>query len=143
MEPRLSYLVGRLDRVLRRRLNDALRPHDLTIPEYTALSVLQALGGLSNAQLARRSLITPQSISEVLAGLVERGYIRRFAQPGHGRIVQSELTEAGREAFRAGSRAVEAVEREMLGELDARDAAALHAALHSCVRSLGGGLADG
>ena len=71
MEPRLSYLIGRLDRVLRRRLSAAVEPVGLTLPAYTALSVLRAQDGLSNAQLARRSLVTPQSMSEVLALLVD------------------------------------------------------------------------
>ena len=56
MEPRLSYVIGRLDRVLRRRLGAALEPAGLTLPAYTALSVLRDRDGLSNAQLARRSL---------------------------------------------------------------------------------------
>ena len=53
MEPRLSYLIGRLDRVLRRRLAAAVEPAGLTLPAYVALSVLRAQDGLSNAQLAR------------------------------------------------------------------------------------------
>jgi len=61
MEPRLSYAIARLDRVLRRRLTAAVEPTGLTLPAYTALSVLRAQDGLSNAQLARRSLVTPQS----------------------------------------------------------------------------------
>ncbi len=73
MEPRLSYVIGRLDRVLRRRLAAAVEPIGLTLPAYTALSVLRAHDGLSNAHLARRSLVTPQSMSEVLTLLVEQG----------------------------------------------------------------------
>ena len=84
MEPRLSYVIGRLDRVLRRRLSAAVEPSGLTLPAYTALSVLRAHDGLSNARLARRSLVTPQSMSEVLAQLVEQGYVRRLAEPGIG-----------------------------------------------------------
>src|SRR4029079_12281031 len=63
--PRVSYLVGRLDRALRRRMNDALAPSGLSLAQYTVLSVLQARGGLSNAQLANRALINAQDIHEV------------------------------------------------------------------------------
>src|SRR5437867_2568522 len=83
---RLRYVTGRLDRVLRRRLSAAVEPVGLTLPAYVALSVLRAQNGLSNAQLARRSLVTPQSMSEALTQLVDRGYVRRRADPGHGRI---------------------------------------------------------
>src|SRR5439155_21814414 len=88
---RLSYVVGRLDRVLRRRLGEALAPHGLTVADYTALSVLRSRSGLSNAQLARRTLITPQSMNEVLGRLVERGYVDRSQDTDHGRIIRAEL----------------------------------------------------
>ena len=136
VEPRLSYVIGRLDRVLRRRLGAAVEPAGLTLPAYTALSVLREQGGLSNAQLARRSLITPQSMSEVLARLVEQGYVRRRASPGEGRAIRIELTTAGRRALERCDRAVDGVEREMLRDLDAGEAASLRDALIRCGRAL-------
>jgi DNA-binding MarR family transcriptional regulator len=136
MEPRLSYLIGRLERVLRRRLTAAIEPDGLTLPAYTALSVLRAQDGLSNAQLARRSLVTPQSMSEVLALLVELGYVRRRAEPGNGRVIRMELTASGRRALERCDRAVDAVEGELLGDLDADEAADLRDALLRCSRAL-------
>jgi DNA-binding MarR family transcriptional regulator len=132
VEPRLSYIIGRLDRVLGRRLAAAVAPSGLTLSAYTALSVLRAQRGLSNARLARRSLVTPQSMSEVLAQLVEQGYVRRQAEPGHGRIIRIELTKAGARALERCDRAVDEVEREMLRELDAGEAASLRDALLRC-----------
>src|SRR5471032_3491323 len=117
MEPRLSYVIGRLERVLRRRLTAAVEPAGLTLNGYTALSVLRAQNGLSNAQLARRSLVTPQSMSEVLTLLVDLGYVRRRAEPGHGRIIRTELTRAGSLALARCDHAVDEVELQMLGGL--------------------------
>jgi len=136
VEPRLSYVIGRLERVLRRRLTAAVEPTGLTLPAYTALSVLRAQDGLSNAQLARRSLVTPQSMSEVLALLVELGYVRRRAEPGHGRVMRTELTAAGRRALDRCDRAVDAVERDLLRGLDADETADLRAALVRCSHAL-------
>jgi DNA-binding MarR family transcriptional regulator len=136
VEPRLSYVIGRLDRQLRRRLSAAVEPSGLTLPAYTALSVLQAHDGLSNARLARRSLVTPQSMSEVLAQLVAQGYVRRLAEPGHGRVIRIELTDEGREVLARCDRAVDAVERELLGELGADEAADLRETLIRCSRVL-------
>lgn len=135
-EPRLSYLVGRLDRLLRRRLREALGDHGLTLPEYTALSVLRARGGLSNAQLARRSLITPQSMSEVLASLAGRGLILRKAAPDHGRVIRTELTRAGTAVLAACDLAVDELEREMLSALGEQDRDWLLQSLGTCVRTL-------
>ncbi len=136
MEPRLSYVVGRLERVLRRRLSTALEPAGLTLSAYTALSVLHAQDGLSNAQLARRSLVTPQSMSEVLALLADRKYVRRRADPNHGRVIRNELTAAGRRALDRCDSAVNEVEREMLAGLGRGEVARLRDGLVHCGRSL-------
>jgi DNA-binding MarR family transcriptional regulator len=137
-EPRVSYVIGRLERVLRRRLSAAVEPAGLTLPAYTALSVLRVQDGLSNAQLARRSLVTPQSMSEVLTLLVERGYVRRRADPSHGRVIRTELTKRGRRALERCDRAVDEVEREMLGDLDDDEVAGLPDVLIRCGRALEG-----
>ena len=137
-EPRLSYVIGRLDRVLRRHLAVALEPTGLTLPAYTALSVLRGQDGLSNAQLARRSLVTPQSMSEVLTLLVDLGYVRRLAEPGHGRVIRTELTDEGSRALDCCAVAVDEVEREMLGDLDADEATGLRDVLIRCGRTLEG-----
>lgn len=138
MEPRISYVIGRLERVLRRRLTAAVEPAGLTLPAYTVLSVLRAEDGLSNAQLARRSLVTPQSMSEVLTLLVDQGYVRRRAEPGHGRVIRTELTKAGSRALERCDRAVDDIEHEMLGDLDADEATTLRGVLVRCGRALEG-----
>jgi DNA-binding MarR family transcriptional regulator len=119
-----------------------LRPFGLTVPQYTALSVLRARGGLSNAQLARRSFITPQSMSEVVTALVQKGLVRREAHPTHGRILRTELTAAGSAVLARCDEAVDGVEEQMLRELSTRERERLLAHLKSCVRMLGAGFAD-
>jgi DNA-binding MarR family transcriptional regulator len=141
-EPRLSYVIGRLERVLRRRLAAAVAPTGLTLPAYTALSVLQVQDGLSNAQLARNSLVTPQSMSEVLTLLVDGGFVRRRAEPGHGRIIRTELTAVGRRALERCDAAVDAVEQELLRELAPAEVANLRDVLIRCARVVERDLAD-
>jgi DNA-binding MarR family transcriptional regulator len=134
--PRATYLVGRLDRLLRRRLGDTLAPHGLTLAEYTALSVLRSRPGLSNAQLARRTLITPQSMNEVLAHLVGLGLVSRRPDPDHARVLRTELTAAGKRTLAAANRTVAAIEREMLSGLTEAQATKFAAALASCIEQL-------
>jgi len=135
--PRVSYLVGRLDRVLRRALGEALAPHGLTVAEYTTLSVLATRSGLSNAQLARRALITPQAMNEVLARLERRRLVRRTADAAHGRIRRTELTAAGTRLLTAADGLVDAVERDLLRALPAADRRRLGALLAECLRDTG------
>ena len=133
---RISYAVGRLDRVLRRRLGAALEPHGLSLPEYTALSVLSARSGLSNAQLARRSLITPQAMHEVLGRLEERRLVRRRADRAHGRVRPAELTAAGGRKLAAADAAVDAVERKMLAGIPAAERRRFAQLLASALRDI-------
>lgn len=130
----ISYLIGRLHRLLRRRLGEAISHMGLTVQQYTVLSVLGARGQLSNAQLAERSLITPQAANEMVKAMEERGWIDRAADPNHGRVIHLRLTDAGREILDAAHAAVAALEDEMLAGIAARDR--FQDQLRACVNAL-------
>jgi DNA-binding MarR family transcriptional regulator len=140
VEPRITYVVARLERALRRELAELVKQADLTIPQYTALSVLRARSGLSNAQLARRSYITPQTMSEVIAALEDKGLVSRQPDPGHGRILRIEVTRKGRRVLARCDAAVTRLEEDMLADLSGDQRAALIDSLRSCVHRLGAGL---
>src|SRR5512135_3527881 len=114
VEPRLSYVIARLERALRAAINERVRPHGLTTLQYTTLSVLGRRGGLSNAQLARRSYMTPQSMSEVIEAM---GLITRSRHPNHRRVMPARLTAKGSRVLEACDRAVDDMEAEMLRDL--------------------------
>ena len=141
--PTLLYLIGRIDRVVRRRIDEVVGSHGLSVNQYTTLSVLERRSGLSNAQLARRALVSPQSMNEVLLTLERRGLVRRRAHPEHGRILQARLTAKGRRLLGACDAAVRDVEARMMRDLTARDEAALRRGLIAGVRALHGGLQTG
>ena len=90
-----SYLIGRADRLISAQLEAALHGSGLSLPEFTALSVLAARPGLSNARLARRSLVTPQAMHKVIRSLEEAGLVTRTAAPHGGRTLEAEITDAG------------------------------------------------
>ncbi|HKR41555.1 MAG TPA: MarR family transcriptional regulator [Paraburkholderia sp.] len=133
---RLSYLIGQLDRVVSRRLTEALARHGLTLPQYTALSVLRARGRSSNAQLAERSFITPQATNEVVKTMEANGWVMREADPMNRRVVLLSLTEAGNALLGECDAAADHVEGAMLDDMDIETAEKLHALLHACVRNL-------
>lgn len=122
-EQRASYLVGRADRVLRSKLEVVLREVDMTLSEITALSVLQARPGLSNARLARRSLVTPQGMHKVMTSLEAAGYVTRSASSG--RKLEAFITDAGRRKLVEAEPLMSAVEDEFLADLDATERATL------------------
>jgi DNA-binding MarR family transcriptional regulator len=139
---RVSYVLGRLDRALRLRLDEVLKPLGVTTPQFTALSVLRRREALSNAQLARRSLITPQSMFAVLSALERKGMIERTPAPDHGRVLHTRLTAEGRALMARCEQAVDAVERQMLEGFSAAERRALLDAAKRSVRNLHAGLAD-
>jgi DNA-binding MarR family transcriptional regulator len=131
--------MGRLDLALRRNLSEGLASVGVTLPQYTALSVLRARGALSNAQLARRVLITPQSTIKVIAALEKKGLITRVPDPDHGRILRTLLTPNGQDVLEACDGVAAQVEARMLEELSSNERSELHAGLKTCVRNLGAG----
>jgi DNA-binding MarR family transcriptional regulator len=133
---RLPYLIGRTDRIVKRRLGEALAPHGLTVPQFTALSVLHARGSLSNAQLAERSFMSPQSANEVVKTMEARGWVTRTPDPTHGRIVMLGLTDEALALLALCDEAVSRLEKEMLQGIDVAHAALLHDLLLQCGRNL-------
>jgi DNA-binding MarR family transcriptional regulator len=138
--PKVSYLVGRLDRALRKRINEALAPSGLSVSQYTVLSVLQARGELSNAQLASRAFITPQAMNEVVQSLEAQKLVTRRQDPSHGRIVQLTLTARGMDTLRDCDAAVRALEQSMLARLSDAERDTLCTSLTACIQTLEGHL---
>ncbi len=129
--PLLSYLIGRLDRAVRNRLNEVLAPFELSVSQFTTLSVLKRRPGLSNAQLARRALILPQSMIQVISNLEDRGLVQRAPDPKHNRILQTRLTLPGERLLDRAEQATRQLEAQliaMVGDDDDVDhiAAVLH-----------------
>ena len=143
VEPRISYVVARLERAVRAAVNERVRPHDLTTLQYTTLSVLGARGQpLSNAQLARRAYMTPQSMIEVIDALERKGLIRRDTHPNHRRVYPATLTAKGRQVLKACDAAVEEMEEEMLAGLSRDERESLLVWLKMCVRALHAGFPE-
>jgi DNA-binding MarR family transcriptional regulator len=135
-EVRIAYLIGRLDRALRRKLPAALASFGLTLPQYTALSVLKVHERLSNAELAERSFMTPQSANEMVQAMVAKALIGRDPDPEHRRIIRLRLTADGRRTLRKADGAVLNIERRMLGNLPRSEQTKLRAHLNQCLQGL-------
>lgn len=134
--PRFVYAVGALDRAVRRRLGVVLGSFSLTLPEYTALSLLRRRGGYSNAELAKGALVSPQAMNEVIKSLEERRILERTPSTSHGSVLNTFLTEAGRELLNRCDIEVDAMERAMLDGISADDAKETISLLMRCVRNL-------
>ncbi|MEV6647697.1 MarR family transcriptional regulator [Amycolatopsis sp. NPDC051371] len=135
--PLTLYLVKRLELVIRALLDDALRPLGLTTLQYTALTVLEASGALSSAQLARRSFLRPQTMHEMVLALEKRGLIARAPKPDNRRVLLAGLTETGHRLLADCAPAVAEVEDALLADLSPGQRATFREGLQHGVLALG------
>lgn len=134
--PRLSYLVFRLERRIRARLDDALARHGVTTTEYMTLSEMRLRSGLSSAQLARIAFVTPQAMNLVIRDLEQRGLISREPSENGGRVLRASLTRTGLSVLRRCDRALDDIEEVMLATLDEEDLQSLADHLTACSQAL-------
>lgn len=133
---RLGYALKRAQSALRHRMDQALRPLDLTAPQYAVLAALELEPGTSNAALARAAFVTPQTMVRIVASLERQGLVVREADPSHGRIRRALLTARGREVVAQAHAIVEDVEARMLSSVSPEEASRLAGALETFAENL-------
>jgi DNA-binding MarR family transcriptional regulator len=137
-EPSLIYAIGRVNQGIVRAMRARLAAFSLSVQEYTTLSVLAARPGLSNAQLARRALVTPQSMIEIVAKLEARRLVHRTVDPANARVLRAEPTRAGRALLQRADPAIAEVEAQVLRALPAREREEVTRGMRRMMDSLSG-----
>jgi DNA-binding MarR family transcriptional regulator len=110
-EPDVEQVAAALQlsiRLLRRQLRQSQRDGDmqsqrdgdLTLPETSALALLDRGGPTTPGALAKVEQISPQSMGATLGALEARGLVERQADPADGRRVVMSITAAGTAALR-------------------------------------------
>jgi DNA-binding MarR family transcriptional regulator len=136
---KVGYLVKRVQAALRATMDEALRPLGLSVSQYAILEALLEEGESesSNAAIARRCFITPQSASEMIAALTKSELVVRRSSTRTPRI-RYALTRRGRaKCIKARQRVLDIEERMLAGQTDAsRKRIAIF--LERCARALEG-----
>jgi DNA-binding MarR family transcriptional regulator len=107
-------------------VNDAVSNHGVTTAQIGLMRQLANEPGLSGAELARRLLISPQGVQLAITALERRGLVERKQDPQHGRILQTYLTDRGREVVTAVLADALAAHDQVFGVLDADERQMLH-----------------
>lgn len=136
VQQRLGYIIKRAQQALRSRMDTALDNVDLTTPQYAALSILEEEQKLSNAELARRCFLTPQTMHKIVTGMEEKGLVERKSDPTHGRKINTLLTSPGKKKLGEAHQIVKQIEQEMTAGLSADDVEATTNNLVHCIQSL-------
>jgi DNA-binding MarR family transcriptional regulator len=131
------WLITQAHHHVRRLVNDAVRDQGVTGAQVAMLNRLAAQPGLSGAELARLSLISPQASHLALETLERKGLVERRRDPHHGRIVRSYLTEEGRRLAEQSITAAVEGGTELLCVLDAEERETLRRLLQRLLEHAG------
>lgn len=91
--------IGRLVKTgyitLRREVEELLKPLGLTHPQWSALSIIRHVPGITPSQLEPILMIERPSVTSLLNGLESKAFIIRKDHPLDGRSKQIYLTDTG------------------------------------------------
>jgi DNA-binding MarR family transcriptional regulator len=117
----LGYLLRQAAHASRSDLESLLSDTKVTHPQFVVMTMVGAYPGLSNADIARLSLLTPPTVSVIVGNLKRAGLISSTKHQTHGRIQQLELTDVGNEMLKSCRRHVRAAEKRLVSGLSDTD----------------------
>jgi DNA-binding MarR family transcriptional regulator len=138
VEERMGLRIKRVEQELTAAKHAALRSFKINVPQYNVLLALMLEPGLSGAALARRGMVTPQTMSSVLSTLEGRGLVERRPHPIHSHILEARLTRSGGALIRRADEAVAEVEKVLAECFEEGEAATFLAQLDRCSKALSG-----
>lgn len=112
------------------------RSSDVSFAHLVTLDQLQQEPGIAGAQLARRLLVTAQTMTGLLQRLEQEGSVERRPDPHNRRADRWYLLPAGLERLNAARSAGAPVMTQMLSRLSAPEVAELRGYLERCVEGL-------
>lgn len=113
--------IMRAQQIVLARVDDALKPLDLTFARYEALVLLtfSRNGSLPLGKMGERLMIHPTSVTNIVDRLEAQGLVRRVDHPTDRRTTLCEITSEGRELVDKATAAVTAVDLGITGLADA------------------------
>jgi DNA-binding MarR family transcriptional regulator len=131
----VGWTVVRLAHVLSRQFDEAMRGFGLTAAQFGVLATVAQEPGIGSGQLARRVLVTPQSVGELVASLELAGHVVRDRTGGRGRRAGIALTPQGQSVLARAFAAVAALNEPAALGLEPDEARTLNALLHRVLRT--------
>lgn len=114
-EGHLGYLVRQASAAVRLAMDRALADLEVTAPQFAVLTMIVAYPGVSGADLARLTFLTPQTVNVIVRNLERAGAIEKSAHALHGRILQLTATAKGQALLRRCRARVMEIESRIAG----------------------------
>jgi DNA-binding MarR family transcriptional regulator len=136
-EEQIGFLLKRLMHVFRHALEARLRRSaNLSFAHLVTLDQICEEPGIVGAQLARRLLVTAQTMTDLLKRLEREGSIERRPDPNNRRADRWYIREEGMERLRSSRSAGGPVMTQMLSLLSHAEVTDLRGYLERCVEGL-------
>jgi DNA-binding MarR family transcriptional regulator len=129
-------LIRRLLLEARARLDDELRPQEVTAAQLRMLLEVRNRPGISGAQLARACEVTPQTTQAMLARAVEHGWLARGKDEENHRLVTFTLTSGGAKMLELGEATYAQIETKLWRGIKTEDVQILAAQLEKALANL-------
>jgi len=102
--------IMRAQQILMTRLNELLKPYDLTFPRYEALMLLflSRRGSLPLGKMGVRLQVHRTSVTNIVDQLERSGYVQRVPHDVDRRTVLASITAEGRRVAEASTRELNA-----------------------------------
>lgn len=135
-DPHIGRLLRETFALFERRLHAGLHAAGLTEIRPTHHAVLRHLGvdGTRASELAERSGLTRQGLTQIIDDLEALGYVARRPDPQDRRAKLVVYTDRGLHGYRAGRQAIAQMEREFAALLGDEDYGRMRAALERLMR---------
>ncbi|WP_239335661.1 MarR family winged helix-turn-helix transcriptional regulator [Frankia sp. CiP3] len=95
--------VMRAQQIILARVDEVLRPFELTFARYELLMLLlfSRAGSLPMSKVGNRLQVHPTSVTSAVDRLAAQGFVRRIPHPTDRRATLAEITAAGRDVAAA------------------------------------------
>lgn len=117
VEGHIGYLLRQASHAIRLKIDQLLRTHGITHPQFAVLSVLGLESGWYASDIARACMLSRQTVKVIIANLEKSGLVHLAAHEVHGRVIEIFLTELGHKKLAACMLLIEELEKNMLSQL--------------------------
>ncbi|HEX9547642.1 MAG TPA: MarR family transcriptional regulator [Acidimicrobiales bacterium] len=100
--------IMRAQQIVLARVDEVLRPYELTFARYEALVLLSfsRRGALPMGKMGERLMIHPTSVTNIVDRLEDQGFVRRVPHETDGRSTLVSITDAGRQVMERATKEV-------------------------------------
>jgi DNA-binding MarR family transcriptional regulator len=134
----IGFLLKSLQHTLRQSMDEAMRKKgvNLSFAHFGALFGIHCEPGITGAKLARRVMVSAQTMNSALRRLEAEGRIERRPHPDSRRADSWTVTEEGLDLLEHARTVGSEIFGRMLAPLDRAETMALESSLRRCVAAL-------